>query len=280
MKKIIAQFGLVSIVLFMGCARVPVYNSSWQQAPSVIDGKTDDWNVNMMFDEKSGFIYGLSNDNENLFVHLKISDQAMQRKIMMTGLTFWFSQSGKKKDKVGVAFPVKSIPRRSQARGTRSQSGGEEKRPAIDIEKINRKFESGMEPMHLLGFFGEGSHETANNLNDLGLNGMIRFDRQQYMIYELALPLRKILDDPKAYLQDSTMVFAFGIETGSLEMPSMGSGGPPSGGGMGRGGMEGGMSSGGGRSTGGGRQMDPEMMQQMQGMSESTSLWVKKAALR
>ena len=44
-------------------------------------------------------MYGISNDLNNIYINARVTDQTMQKKILMNGLTFWIDTIGKKKEK-------------------------------------------------------------------------------------------------------------------------------------------------------------------------------------
>ena len=97
------------LMLFWGCAKTPVYKSTWQQPSFQLDGNDEDWVGQMYYDSESGLMYGISNNQDKMIVKLKIVDQVIQRKIMVTGLTFWIDTLGKKKKQLGLTFPVKAL---------------------------------------------------------------------------------------------------------------------------------------------------------------------------
>ncbi len=278
MTKVTALFGLISIILLWGCAGVVVYRSSWQQPSFLQDQENERWSKNMVLDVKSGMVYGIFNDADTLYVRMKIADQMVQRKILKAGLTFWIDPEGKRNKDLGIVFPVGHNGLGSARRTDRNTSEeGDPRIASINHHAINRKFESGMEPMHLIGFFGKGSKETANNINKLGVNGMLRIDEHLLMLYELQIPLDKIFTAPEEYLADSTMVFAFGFETGTIDFSSNRGRGPESGMKSGGGGRRPGGGPGGGRGTN--SQPDQKRIEERQTLSEPGKFWVRKTAL-
>ena len=99
MKKII---GVIFIMfLCISCAK-KLYNSSdWQSKKVTIDGKNTEWSNPLRFyDEKNRIGYSISNDHQNLYLCCSISDEAMQIKILRSGLEFGIDILGKK------SFPV------------------------------------------------------------------------------------------------------------------------------------------------------------------------------
>ncbi len=75
MKKIV--FVLLTISLPGVIMAVPhkktVVKCVKQSGKFMVDGSTTDWKANVLhFDNKTGFAYAFSNDNQSLFVQLKI----------------------------------------------------------------------------------------------------------------------------------------------------------------------------------------------------------------
>lgn len=285
MKNSKYLFGLVIIIMMMGCAKTPIYKSTWQQPSSSENGNGEDWIEGMYYDSESGIMYGLTNNQENLYVKMKFTNNILQQKVVRTGLTFWIDTLGKKNKQLGLTFPVKSsakIPA-PDGRMARNQNSMRNPQRQIDTTIFNSKYREGMQTIQLVNYFGEGRVDLLYNKNEEGINAILRMDEENMLYYEAEISLQKIFPNPSIFLKDSTQYFSFGIETGKIEMPSNGNGsGRPqmnlSGGGRGSGGG-GGQQGGGPKSGGGKQQMDPDKMAIMQAMSVESKVWVKKACL-
>jgi len=279
MKKLTFVMWLV-LMLMWGCAKTPVYKSTWQQPSFKLDGEDQDWEGKMYYDSESDFIFGLANDQEKLFVKLKISNQLIQQKILVTGLTFWIDTVGKRKKQLGLTFPMKSNPKGMVGGGSRRNRNlnvGQGSQKHMDIVNFNMKYKTGMESMLLINYFGDERIDFTNNKNVEGINAILRYDKDLMLYYEAEIPLSKIFPNPQKFLNDTTETFSFGFETGKLEMPAMGSQAKG-----GRGGIKGGEMSPigrGGQRGGGGQQMGSEQMAEVQAMAEPNIVWIKKARL-
>lgn len=264
------------VIVFAGCASVTVYTSAYQPTPQKLDGHNDDWTGKMYYDSKAKMVYGMSNDNENLYVNLKIIDQTVQRKVLMTGLTLWIDTLGKKQKHFGVTCPPKIQPGMMKRDGGR-RGANDQGKEKIDTEAINQLYAEGFTPMKLAGF-GKNVNPITTNINSEGINMTLRLDSMQVMYYEASIPLDKLFNDPNEYLNDTTKVFSYGFETGFISMPvtpSAGRGGGMRGGGApgGRGGMN-------GAGKGGGRTMGSSpRIAEMQEMSQPSKFWVKSTRL-
>jgi hypothetical protein len=303
----------VCFFLFACCAGKPVQQCSWQQPQIETDGLSEEWTNSLKVDSKSGMVYGISNNETHLNILLKISNEAIQQKIMMTGLTCWIDPCAKEHKTFGIVFPEKEAHpgnmRHDPPQMMGNQSGQNQFKP--QLQHLNKRFLDGHAKMTLKGFSEDGEDQLVFNLNPSGVNGMIQIDSAGLMIYEVSIPLSMILENPQQYLTDSTMVFSLGFETGALEgmndrfgdNQGMRGGGPPgaggqpgggnhgsmTGSGMPGGGMPGGGQPGGGGQMGGGQRgggppggdpsMNDEGMRRMKTLSEPTKFWIKKVCL-
>jgi len=74
----------------------------------VLDGNTTEWpEEKFKLANEIKILYATDNDSQNLFIALKISDKAMQSKIIQQGMSLYIDSKGKKKENRGVEFPVK-----------------------------------------------------------------------------------------------------------------------------------------------------------------------------
>jgi len=277
--KPINRLIIMLLILNWGCAKTPVYKSTWQQPRLPQDGTNDD--LKMHYDHEAGMMYGMSNDSENLYVYLKVPNELVQKKIMLTGLTLWIDTVAKKEKQLGLMFPVKS--KSGAGPGIRPPAGrsgnpGENNPPKEDNKKFNARFASGIEGMLVLNYNGKGSTGFLNNKNSEGINATIRYDNNDALCYEAEIALNRIFSDPGQFLNDTTCYFSFGFETGKIEMAMNGnSGGRP--GMRSEGGMRPGGGMGGQRGAGKGGAMNNERREQMNAMTVESKLWMKKVRL-
>ena len=276
--KIITYLFLISIIIVgvTGCSQTPIYKSTWQSTPLKIDGLADDWEgSSMYYNSEAKIMYGITNDNKNLFVKLKVTDEITQRKILFWGLTFWMDTLGKNNKQLGITSPVKELQQKQREKNTRPGNNLTKKeldRGAFG-KKINNAYASGFAKIKLTGFEGGEEPLILTNLNPNGITVLLHIDDMEILRYEAIIPLTLIFSTPEIYLNDTTKYFSYGFETGHLEASMIGAksraGGSPGGGKPG----------GGGR--GGGRMQSPdsERMTQMQKMMEPSKVQVKKAIL-
>ena len=70
-------FTIMSLLFFSGCS---TYVATYEQSPLTIDGSSSDWATTLDSKNNNSFSYGISNDNENLYIRININDQSIQKK--------------------------------------------------------------------------------------------------------------------------------------------------------------------------------------------------------
>ena len=273
--KLLTIYIATTILLFsVGCAKKPIYKSEWQSPQLKVGEFADQWHAPLQYNSKAQMLYGISNDNQNLYVALQITDKTVQRKILLTGLTFWLDTTGKGKEQLGLTFPVQKSSQMNRGKN-KGQQKNNQKKSKTEIQKFNEKYLNGMSELIIVGFDGETESRLGGNKNANGINAILRLDSMQVLYYEVQIPLQLIFDHPDTFLNDSTNYFSYAFETGHIEMPLQASGGMKGKGGGQGGGQKGGGGRGGGQPSG----ANSEMRQEMQQMSQPSKFQVKKASL-
>ena len=259
------------LVLF-SCAQTPVYNSNWQNTPLQFDGSDEAWLGQFYYDQKARMLYGLSNDEENIYVRMKVIDQATQRKIIIRGLTFWMDSVGKSKEQMTIRCP---LPRESgDLKKMMGTEGSAKNRSMNNFNLLNETFSNGQAGMEIMGFDGKPDIFIVNNKNINGINVMMKINDQQELIWEAIIPLKMVFSDPKGFINGENKLFSFGFESGAFDAPPMqnksGAGGGKPGGRGGGGGHGGGQ---------GGGNMNPQGNPEMQAMMNPSKVKIKKVNL-
>lgn len=268
------------LVLSNSCKTKNIYTSSWNGNPKgLIENKSRDVE-NMHYNADAKMLYGIINDQNNLYILLEVSDKTVQKKILISGLTFWMDTIGKKKEQFGITFPLKGSMQNRMEKMNREEMMNQRQNGSLqgelDYQNLNEKFSSGLNKMEIIGFNNEKEPMIVYNQNPKGISASIKFDNHGILCYRVSIPLKLIFNQPDVFLNDVTKLFSFGFETGTIDMPSMKSGGKQGGGKRG-----GGMSSGGsmsGRGGHGGGQLGAGASG-MQELSKSTKFWVKSVRL-
>jgi hypothetical protein len=284
----------VFVVLFIGliffvaaCSPKAMYQTSWQSTSVIADGNPSEWRIPLRFyDSDTKLNYTLSNDDEKIYLCVRIVDELSQAKVIRSGLNIWFDTLAKKNKQCGILFPVPDKggdEYQTDGSGASSNRGGKK---GGDVDAVKNKFLRQANQMQLVGFKKSIPDYLAPE-NEYGINVSINWDVNNIMIYEAVIPF-KTFYKPTLTAKDSLTNFDFSMTIHGFPAPEkkddggtssggggMGGGGTMPGGGMGGGGMNGsgrgGMSGG----RGGGSGMRGNGMAEANPMFETKSFWVK-----
>lgn len=152
------------------------YQSHWRQQGQNAFSSDD----NFTFSEKSRIYYSISNNNENIYLDLKIKDKTIQHQLLRSGITVWINNGASKKKKMGIRYPVR--PRKSKY---------EQTYPRIpeNSENDEGKAETDLSLVELFGFSGSSSQIIHSSKDDI--RGSVTL-HDPYVYYELVIPLAKL----------------------------------------------------------------------------------------
>lgn len=189
----------------------PSYQCSFQKENSdvFIDKYSD-----FVFTRKGTYFYYITNDQDNIYVNLRVSNFDAKRLIASTGVTVWINADGKKARKVGIKYP--STPPR---RGGGNQAGGP---PAQNQRNNQGQAQAGQKPpagpaqaqsfITLIGF-----DKTGDKIIPSGSPGDFRGSittPKNDMHYQLVIPVSKlpvtINKDPQE--KNEYLVLGIGVE--------------------------------------------------------------------
>lgn len=214
-----------------------ISQAKWQLKPIVIDGHDEEWDPPFnFFDNKTGMIFSVTNDQQNLYLCFTEKEELKAEKLMKAGWNLELSSSEKKKKfTVSISFPKIDDPNIN----LRSDYKNQVRYYKMDLAVIKAK-----------GFLQNNGDLPLQNKD--GLNIGIGSENDQKLIYEIAIPLKELVQENKLSLNE---LFTLDITVNALNRPNSGSGettgGGFSGGGRRMGGGGGGRMGGGAR--GGGR---------------------------
>jgi hypothetical protein len=231
-----------------------VSHARWQPTPVVADGIATEWEIPLRYYSRGGKVgCAVSNDNTNLYICIRSSDQETRMKMIRSGMTVSVDTSGRKINLFSINYP---IPKE------RTQHSREEMKSMIKSETQVTAFPSRKQrilqdqtTMNISGFVntqnGESPLKTKSGLN-IGMN----LDSFDIFTYEAVIPFKTFYKEQLA-ATDTSKVLNIYITVNGMAVAggsgTSGGGGRPGGGGgarMGSGG--GGHMGGGGRSGGGG----------------------------
>jgi hypothetical protein len=234
------RVGLLLLVLVgTGCATHTVA-SHWRRDGVVANGSEDEWPAAPQYynaDRQAGI--RIMNDADAIYLCFSTSNEALKKKLLMTGLTVWLDPAGEKHKTFGIHLPgagPRGLPDKS---GADDRQGDKKERPALKTPR-------GVEITYA-GATGPLSMPMAQ-VRQTGINVGAGQPNGRRFVYEFKICFTA---GPSLSVLGPGKTVGIGIETGKTDMNhEMRK--PPEGG-MGRtnhgGGMHGGGRSGGGSSA-------------------------------
>jgi hypothetical protein len=260
--------------------------SVWAPANVKVDARLTDWGEQLQaYNKTIGVNYTLANDDKNLYLVIKATDQAITNKITAGGITLTINTDGKKSEENAyiISFPlVDANSLRNQMSSFRPRAeaagGAGMQMDSAAINKMRKDAVKTFKEIKLVGF-KDITDSVVSIYNTYGIKAGVDYDNKGAMICELAIPLKYFTTSA------SKPEFAYNLKLNGLDISaminSMMAGGGFPGGGMAGGGMPGavvvadGFRGGGGGGFGGGGGIRVRGMGDMQGMTAPTDFWGK-----
>ena len=225
---------ILSIFLLTGCGSRRNFLETKQTSDEIVlDGSSEEWISTGSILVKDKIRYAFRNTEENVYILVEADDQSDIMQITRSGLNIWWNNSGKKKKKQGIRFPMMSPDEQfyNLQMGGMKQNPGPSQQGGMDFSAQNMEFDY----VALLNFDDVEEQqlmtETAYEL--YGIDVSTGFSENNILVVEYKIPKKLIFGSKN----QEKMAFLF--ETEEMEQPQMGGGGQggPPGGGMGGGGM-------------------------------------------
>ena len=102
---------ILALPLFGYSQKLPSKQGQGERIPNncKVDGKTTEWNDKLKaYNSNTETFYTIANDDKNLYVIIKATDQLVIRKIVAGSITILINQTDSKKDKglVAITYPI------------------------------------------------------------------------------------------------------------------------------------------------------------------------------
>lgn len=210
----------------------------WETSQIIIDGSDDEWAKPLsFFNRDCGLWFSISNDTQNLYMALSVSDAMRIRKMMTAGWTLSLSSSEKgRKFNVKITFPKVELVAPTPPRGA-----NEQQTKSLIALMIN-DYSSKLSELKTKGFVSD--QDVLKLDGESAIKVKAGANSNQNFVNELVIPLKELVSESPMELNERVTM---SITVNAMEM-QMGGGGM--GGGM-RGGGGGGMPGGGGGGMGG-----------------------------
>lgn len=233
---------------------------------------------NLLYFSKGKIYYYLSNDNDNIYLDMRIDDSEAQNKILKQGMTVWINVDDKQIKKCGIRFPI----------GTENPAGpGQGRQFGQELQEssgLNRSPVSQANRIELTGFTKEERRIIPSN-NEDNFRGTVHYNNEGVLIYKMILPVSRIETDKNMNTNPIALGIELGGAAGQVRQGPPQSGGPSNefsnpvarSGGRSGGGGGGGRPSGGG--PGGGGFNSSGGAPPAQPAAKTTIMWIKDITL-
>jgi hypothetical protein len=195
--KLFAAFILMVFPLTISAQKEKAVLSHWRSSQSG-DLKIEDSEYGTA--KKGAVLYYISNDDNNLYVDMKVKETLEQNHILQLGMTVWINMDGKARKEMGVRFPIGSQYSRRGGRGSTPDIN-----PPTPLSQANT--------IELVGFKGVEQNRFPSDNTD-NIRGSVKYDNDGNLVYRLIIPLVKLpmRNDASSTAQ---LPFTLGIEYGA-----------------------------------------------------------------
>jgi len=188
MQNIIKILPAFLLLVSVACAqKLPKVQTSsvWAPADIKIDGKTTEWNDHFQaHNQPNHMYYTLSNDDDNLYLTVRMDDKQGDAKIFKGGLTFTIIPLDKKATRISVTFPVIS-----KEKGDKMQDGGDIRLIDSLTSSSNNGLTNTYKEIYVTGIT-EISDPIQSIYNAQGIRVGGSLEKNRRYTYELAIPLK------------------------------------------------------------------------------------------
>jgi len=196
------------ITLFTSCSpKLHVSKSTWQGTPITVDGSSADWTLPLQYSDPDTKVnYSVSNDQNNLYIFIESNEDATVTGITKNGFQVWIDTTGRKNHQVGILCP---FPQRAEnpadnngQRQRRNSNAGNNSQQqyggipdAANQSSVHRRFIERTKQIHVSGFktIPDGLIKLPDTC---GISIGVSWDNSNYLLYEVAIPLKSFLKYP------------------------------------------------------------------------------------
>lgn len=206
-KKAFFLAPFIILFLFTGCKKTEI-KSQWLGQVINIDGDNSDWeNVSAQYLKKPNSSISIANDEQNLYLLFRFSDENLARKILSRGLFLYFDKDKKSGIRYRGNFAIADSLR---SRRTRQNQ----------LAKINQHNFPPLGNLGMIAVFNHNERELLRENNDSGLKANASF-RAGVFNYEFAIPLHPQKGIPIALAANSNNRVRLGLEIGGIDRETL-----------------------------------------------------------
>ncbi|MHB1686686.1 MAG: hypothetical protein ACYCVH_04840 [Ignavibacteriaceae bacterium] len=220
MKNLTFLLILSSLVFINGCNN-KIIQSHWKTGDIAIDGNDTDWGNTLIYNDKSNFLYGVQNDDKNLYLCFATNDPDLEANIVRMGLTVWFDRTGGDNQNFGIKYPLNFqdmnfLRTRNDENQPRMRTGNEEPMSAERLKQILSRKQNDLE------IVGKNKDDvTRMTVSELkGIEVKMDFQNNT-LVYEMKMPLSFSEGISYALNTDTSKTISIGLETGTIDLSKL-----------------------------------------------------------
>ncbi|MCP4439236.1 MAG: hypothetical protein GY810_09875 [Aureispira sp.] len=175
--------GLISLLSIVSCGKTPLYNSKWTQSAVKMDGKLTEWEKTLhQVSKQTNLLCAVANDKEYLYVAVRVPDKRIQAMVYQLGMTVWIDTMAKKRNTIGIGFPLPLTQTQMDHLGNALNKGGQ-KGMENAYSELAQEFE-------LIGFVED--RLKISNLASKSMKVGANFDELGVLTMEYKIPFKQI----------------------------------------------------------------------------------------
>jgi len=171
----------------------------------VIDGVNNEWDAHLpKFDKRTSINYSIANDERNLFIIMRITNENIQKQAIQNGLEVWINKQGKNKKVTGITFP---LPMKKEMKKANAMLSGQKPTDQKQQPVINMEMPLLSNELILKGFLIDNGIQPTKNCP---VKVSLTKDQSNCLTYELAIPFNTFYKE-KLDQSDANVKFSIGI---------------------------------------------------------------------
>jgi len=185
-----------ALLAMVSCSKNLAPVGHYQSTPVVADGNASDWELPLRFSNKEYTVsYNPTNDKKNVYLIVLSKDEAMEQRILKSGITIYFDPKGETNKKIALTFPEHKSNRSGAARTNRHTDSVTTTSmmvpPAADLSQL--VFQS--DTYDAEGFFNleNGQYGIKDKRSKIQIG--LRVSADSGLVYEAIVPINYLLED-------------------------------------------------------------------------------------
>ncbi len=210
MSKIHLILG-ITILLFI-VKPVLSQQTKWQTDKYNFNNIENLSNIEFLYNSKGKLFYLLTNDKNNLYIHIRAVDEIAQKKIIIYGFTIEIKTKGPNKKKLIIEYPLPKKDRMEPIILLSDNSNKNRKNFNLIKDQIVKQIVQ----MRITGLTDKKSSITIAANNKLNINGNMIINKNGDLQYLLVIPLNSLSID----LSENTTI-SLKMLSGSLDLSNI-----------------------------------------------------------